>query len=272
MKKTILILSIWATMASMAISQDGQVDTIGQTSQTGTTELNTDLNTALKIEAFLGASASYAHGEFIDYQKIFHDVAEEGTVFNGGIRPTLAVSGGVQLRYIPFSEGILKNLGVSLGVQYLQKGFTNQFKMTHTPPEGYKDETDYKEIYRHHYWSVPLQVRWGQKWFATLGATFHQHLSSSKTQKLHREQSGTDALNGGFDTSTSEKKALDEMVIQKSPTDFSVGGGYQFNGRTAVAVRADLGSSIFNETPENYSTIRVELSFFKTLKSSNHEK
>ena len=101
--------------------------------------------------------------------------------------------------------------------------------MTHSPTSEYTDVTDYKEIYRHNYWTVPVQVRWGEKWFATLGASFSRHLNSSKTQKLRREQSGSEALNDGFKATTTEKKALDEMAMRKKQTDFSVGGGYQLN-------------------------------------------
>ncbi len=154
-----------------------------------TTDFNTDFAEAFKLEAFLGASASLASGDYIDYQKSFHDVVENGTEFSGAIQPVYMATGGLQARYTPFEDGILEKLGVSLGLQYVQKGFTSKFHATHTSPLVYTDVTDYKETFRHNYLAVPVQVRWGTKWFATLGLSFFRHLSSTKIQKLYREQS-----------------------------------------------------------------------------------
>lgn len=218
-----------------------------------------------RIEPFIGATASFAGGELIDYYKSFHSLSESGTEFKGAIQPLPMGTAGVQLRYHHFDSGILENLSASVGLQYLQKGFINQFRMEHNAPTNYTDLNDYREVYRHHYLTIPVQVRWGQKWFATLGLSFSQHINTSRTQRLERAQSGAGAVNNGFDQITKEKKKVAETAIQKSVTDFILGGGYQFSEDVAIAARANFGGQVFTEGFRNYGPIMLELSFFKSF-------
>lgn len=226
----------------------------------------TDFSSAFSAELFLGGSASLASGDFIDYQRSFHDVVETGTVVEGAIQPIFMVTGGVQARLMPFDDDVLENLGVSFGFQYVQKGFVNQFSMTYTSPTDYTDVTEFRETYRHHYLALPLQFRWGLKWFGTLGFSFYQHLGSTKAQELDRKQSGPGAVNGGFENSSTESKKLDQLIVAKSHTVFMLGGGYQFSEGFAVAARANFGGSVLLNPDSNYSTTLFELFFVKSLK------
>jgi hypothetical protein len=225
-------------------------------------------NPTFSFELYWGASASLAYGEFINYHKSFHDVAEEGTVFNGAILPVVWGTAGVQARVTPFSfsRGQLNNLGVFMGLQYVQQGFVNQFKMTHTSPLNYTDVSNFRETYRHNYLAIPIQIRWGQRWFGTLGVTAFRHIGSNKTQSLRREVSGSGAYGGGFDSASREKKTLEKELVQKSRTYFSLGGGVQISDRLALAMRANVGGDLLNEfLSRNYRAILFELSFFHAL-------
>lgn len=219
----------------------------------------------LRIEPFIGATASFARGELIDYYKGFHDLAESGTEFKGAMQPLLFGTAGVQVRYSPFYSGTLENLSVSAGLQYLQKGFVNQFRMEHSAPADYTDLNDFREMYRHHYVTIPVQLRWGKKWFATLGLSLSQHINSTRTQRLERAQSGAGAVKGGFEQTTKETKRIAETAIQKSVTDFTLGGGYQFSDKTAVALRANLGGPVFTDGFRNYRPMMLEFSLFKSF-------
>ncbi len=261
----LFILSVWAVTASGVIAQTTSDNTIEDTFKITNLTFNTDWHTALKIELYLGVTASRAFGEFIDYQKSFYPAAEEGTVFEGSIQPIIMATGGIQVRYQPFNHSILKNLGISAGIQYVQKGFANQFKMTYTSKADYTDMMNYTELYRHNYLAMPVQIRWGQKWFATLGISFNRHIGSSKTQRIHHEQSGAGALSTGFDTSSTYKKNIDKTAIKKSHPIFSLGGGLQFNNHVALAIRANVGGEVLEKAPENFRTLLLELSFFKSF-------
>jgi hypothetical protein len=262
----LLILSVWVAAMPIAKAQTASADFAKNRQLARSLDWQTDWKGALRIEPFLGATATLSRGTLIDYQKSFHDVAEDGTTFKGAIQPLIWGTAGFQMRYAPFTEGgVLDKLSLSLGVQYLQKGFINQFKMTHEAPENFTDVTDYREAYRHDYWSIPFQARWGKKWFATIGVAFNQHWKSTKVQKLSREQSGANAVNGGFSTRLNDRKGILETNVNKSPTDFTLGGGVQLNDRTALAVQANLGGDILANVSRNYRTLFCQLSFFKSF-------
>lgn len=265
---SLLVLLLVVAMAS-AQTDDFKTYKKGRSgaSRSGSSGASTSLN--LRLEPFLGASACMATGDFIDYQKSFHSVSEAGTTFKGGIRPLVMGTGGVQVRYLPFGEstGDLSKLSLSLGIQYLQKGFVNQFKMTHDSPLGYNDVMDYREVYRHHYLSFPLQLRWGETWFGLLGLSFSSHFSSQRDQVLKREQSGAAAVNGGFSNDSKEVEGLPKEAFLGSQRDFILGGGYQFGERAGLMLRANIGGlTLAEDAPLNYNTFLLEFSFFTSFK------
>jgi hypothetical protein len=231
-------------------------------------DLEENLSTELNIEPFLGVSASLSYGELIRLQKSFHQVSEEGTEFQGNISPVIWATGGVQVRYVPFTEGILSNLGISIGIQYLQKGFINQFKSTHNSKLGFMDVTDYREVNRFNYLSIPIQARWGKKLFGTVGFSISSYLSGNKAFKLAREQSGENSVDGGFKDNTRESKSIEKTVVNKSPKDFLIGGGINFNDNFTMSARANIGSKILVQKQNNFNTLFLEFSILKTFKFS----
>jgi hypothetical protein len=253
--------TIFLTLLTLA----GALCVQGQSEYQSTKRSSGNYSSMLVIEPFIGATASLPRGDYIDYHKSFHSVVEEGTVFKGSIHPVYWGTLGFQLRYTPFEDDLLSNLSISVGLQYLQKGFVNQFNMTHTPAMGYKDVTDYKETYRHHYLAVPVQLRWGKKWFGTLGLSSVRHQRSTKEQSLKHKQSGNGSLNGGFDQTTTDKKKLEKTLLQKSQIEYLIGGGYQFSTHTAVALRINFGGDVFQDTPMNYKNTLFEFSLFKSF-------
>jgi hypothetical protein len=263
MKKCLLlILAILGTVSNLLNAQNNPAES---DNSTPILQFSSDLSSALKLEPYLGASATKPYGKYIDYLKSFHNVDEDRTVFKGAIQPLVMATAGVQVRYMPFADCVLEKLGISLGFQYLQKGFINQFKLTYTGETNYTDVTEYREIYRHNYLAIPLQFRWGTKWFVTFGPTFTRHFSSSKTQKLEREQSGSGSLSGGFKASDKDKKKILDGIIRKKQNDFSIGAGVQFNDNLALAARFNLGGKVLYNDTQNYRTLMLELSFYKSF-------
>lgn len=224
------------------------------------------ISSVVKIEAMLGATGSLAYGKFIDYHSTFNDVVEQGTVFNGHVYPQMAPTFGLQTRVLPFKDGKLRALSFSIGMQYQQRGFRHHYNTTYTPTEAtYTDLTKYVESYRHHYLAVPLQARWGKKWFGVLGFTINRHFDSGFKQKLVRELTGPDAVGGGFHSRSTNKRPISNAIINRSFASIQLGGGFQWNERNAIAVRAGAGGKILKNVATNYRTLLVELAYYQTL-------
>jgi hypothetical protein len=262
MKLTKLFLLLFACLLSQLVhAQSGNDFSTYKRGGGGGSGFSSSL---FSLEPYLGASASLARGELVDYQRAFLDVSETGTDFRGGIRPLVMGTGGLQVRVSPFSGG-LEHLSFSLGLQYLQTGFRSQFEMTHNSPAAFTDVIRYNEIYRHNYWAVPIHVRWGGRVFASLGATFCNHVNSTRTQKLYHKQDGSGALNGGFNTRENQRWELEEQLLRSSLPYFSLGAGFHFTERLGIMARAHFGGDILNETPRNYRATVFELSFFNSF-------
>ncbi|MDX1910134.1 MAG: hypothetical protein SFV22_01545 [Saprospiraceae bacterium] len=257
MKNYILI---WMLCYSVPGLLQAQTTSSPTTSSAGNTPV-------LRLEVILGATASLATGDFIDYQSSFHNVVEQGTVFNGRIMPQPAPTLGLQARLSPFRDGDLQALSFSVGLQYLQRGFRNHYNTTFTPDESdYTDKTKYLESYRHHYLSIPLQARWGNKWFGTFGFVINRHVDSGRKQKLFREVSGQDAYNGGFETRSSTKTPISNSIINRSFASVHLGGGLQWNERSALYARIGAGGKILKGVTYNYSAYVFELSLLQTIR------
>lgn len=233
-----------------------------------TIHLNMDFKKTIQIEPFLGGSLAYASGDFIDYQKSFHIINEQGTVVDAAIQPILMATAGIQARYSLFNAGVFNKLQVSLGLQYQQNGFNNYFKSTYTAPENYTDITQYEELYQLHNLLIPIQLRWGNQWFGTLGFASNVYLSGTKTQKLHREQSGSGAVGSGFSSDLNKKLALPKSIMN-SPSTLILGGGYQFNARHSVALQAHFSGNVFKNNANNFKNTTLQIIYLINLKKSN---
>lgn len=268
MKNMLILLVFWVAMTGTLVVQ-AQNSSAGSADaqaakQTVSFEFNTDWKEALKFEAFIGFSASFGHGSYIDYQKSFHGVSEAESVINGSIQPILFGTVGVQARYQLFKEGGLSPLQFSLGLQYHQKGFKNTFESAYTSPNNYTDNTKYDETYKLNYISIPIQARWGDKYFGALGFSLDYYVSGTKAQNLTREQSGAGAINGGFSSESNQKSKLLADEIRGSTTGFVLGGGIQF-AKSALALQANFSGKTFKTLPDNFSNITLQLMFSKTF-------
>jgi Outer membrane protein beta-barrel domain len=264
MKKIKLILLFWIALMTIIQAQTAFDETDNHRHQKRV-GFNTDFKSGLKIEAFIGASASFAYGSYIDYQKSFHGVAEAGSTINASIKPIFWGTAGVQARYNFLTDAPFDQLGISLGLQYIQKGFDNQFVSTYTSPENYVDVTTYIERYKLNYLAIPLQLRWGQKYFGSLGVSFNFHLWNTRYQKLTREQSGSGAIGGGFKTEVEATKSLLTTVINSSNVGFILGGGIQFNDKNALALHVDFGGKTLNSYLDNFKNITLQLTYLKNF-------
>jgi hypothetical protein len=269
MKRTMLILiMVWVATATTVETVKAQtiLAETSATSHRANTDLsvNTDYKEALKLEPVIGFTASFAQGAFIDYQKSFHTVSEAESAVNGTIQPNLFGTIGLQARYQLFKEGTLSRLQLTLGLLYQQKGFKNKFESTYTSPMNYTDITKYEETYKLNYLSVPIQARWGNKYYGALGFSIDNYLFGSKTQKVKREQSGQGAIDSGFKGDSNKKESLLKSAITKSSTSFVVGGGIQF-ANCSIAVQANFSGNTFKTYPDNFKNTTLQLLFAQNL-------
>jgi Outer membrane protein beta-barrel domain len=267
-KNMLILVVFWVAITGTLVvkAQNSSIESADAKSgrQTVSFEFNTDFKEALKIEAFLGFSASFAQGSYIDYQRSFHGVSETESVVSGSIQPILFGTIGVQARYQLFKEGDLSPLQLSIGLQYHQKGFKNKFESTYTSPSNYTDFTQYEETYKLDYLSIPIQARWGNKFFGALGFSLDYYVSGTKSQNLTREQSGQGAVNGGFSGDLNQKSKLSTSEINGSSTGFVLGGGVQFT-KSALLLQANFSGKTFKNLPANFSNITLQLIFSKTF-------
>lgn len=221
------------------------------------------------LEPMIGISASYPGGAYADYHRSFHDVLEEGTVFQGSLNPLLFGTAGIQLRFTPSTDdyGLLRLFSLHIGLQYLQTGFTNIYEAEHNSASpDYQDVTRYRETYRHHYLAIPIGLRIGYRLFGSLGVTPAPHLNSSFVQRQDRSQSGSDAIDGGFSNTEKVKFPLDKGLMKSSNSLFSLGVGYQIPEKAAFALTAHFWGDISNElTPIDYKMTQLTFTFIKTL-------
>jgi hypothetical protein len=228
-------------------------------------DVTTSTQRVFTIEPFVGFSGSFAQGDFIDYQKSFHTVTEAESTIKGSIQPILMATLGVQARYKLFKEGNLSPLQVSVGLQYHQKGFKNSFVSTYTAPTNYTDVTKYAETYKLNYLSVPIQARWGNKWFGTLGFSLDYYIAGSRNQKVSREQSGAGSIDSGFKSDLNQKKSLLKSEIKKSTTGLVLGGGIELNDGHSLALQANFSDKVFNTYPDNFKNITLQFLYLKAF-------
>ncbi|MBR9923330.1 MAG: hypothetical protein GYB31_21060 [Bacteroidetes bacterium] len=224
-----------------------------------------DFDPVFYLEAFIGGTASFVHGEYATYQKSFHAVFEEGTDFTGSLTPLFFGTAGIKLRFVPFEDNVMENFSLSFGMQYLQGGFTNKYRAVHESDQNFTDITDFQETYRHHYLAFPLEFRWGTKFYGSIGVNFCAHLTSGKSHVLEREQSGDGALDGGF-TLTDEAEYQFDPLLMGNPSAFILAFGYQFNEGTSIELKSNFFKDLAHEVfPRDYRIILLELNLKKSF-------
>ncbi|MEZ4892963.1 MAG: hypothetical protein R2778_08085 [Saprospiraceae bacterium] len=105
--------------ASIVVGNDGFLRTakfINEKYSSG----SSDISSALSFELFLGGTASFAHGDYIDYHRSFLSVEEEGTNSTEVSAPHFGTA-GIQAVVMPFKTEPLRNPRVSIGLQYVQR-------------------------------------------------------------------------------------------------------------------------------------------------------
>jgi hypothetical protein len=223
----------------------------------------------LNLEPYIGFTTSFAGGTYIDYQRAFQSVSDVNSKVSGSISPIMFGTVGFQARYAPFEDGQFANLQFSIGLQYQQKGFRNNFESTYTSPNNYTDITKFQESYQLNYISMPILARYGEKYFATLGFSLDFLWSGIRNQKLNRDQSGAGALGTGFSTELIEKQSLPSTEVNNSSTSFVLGGGIQFDETNALSLQVYFSGNVFNEltlsNPNNFRNTTLQLMYFKSF-------
>lgn len=258
--KNLNTLSLIITAITLLI----QTQSHAQGKRFTSSELNTDFANSIYIETLVGASANLALGKYIDYHRSFHQVNERNTSINASILPNFAPVLGVQVRHKIFKDEPLSKLGISVGIKYQQRGFTNKFNSMHSFSTNYEDETEYIEKYRLHYLIIPANITWGERWFGNIGASYYRFVSGTNVQKISRSQTGADSFNNGFTTKDKEASKLTKDEIKSKGLLFTVGGGYRF-GAYSMSINADLTGKTLTRYQTNFKNLNFQLLLSKII-------
>jgi hypothetical protein len=225
-------------------------------------KLTDDWAEALRMEAVVGGSASFVQGEFADYHRFFLESNEPNTVVSGGLRPIYSVALGARARYYPFADAPLSDLGVSVGISYLRRGFRNVQKFSvEDPDREVKDKGSYVESYRMNFISIPVILTYGQSWFGEIGFTVDRMINGSRKRKLRRRVSGEDAYDGGFRDTQNNIQSLDsQSVVDGKSTAFWLAGGKRFDSGMGLRLGMHLsGQSLISERNGNFKNATLML-------------
>jgi hypothetical protein len=231
-------------------------------------ELNDDWGEALRFEVLVGGSASFIVGEFADYHQFFSESEEPNTELSGGLRPILFVTAGARAIYYPFEETPLSNLGVSLGISYLRRGFRNvQNFSVEDPDREVNDRGSFVESYRLNFVSIPVMLTYGQSWFGEIGFTIDRMLGGSRKRALSRRVSGEDAYDGGFSDQKSYTESMASQTIADGrSTGFWLAGGKRFDSGMGLRLGMHLsGQSLISERNGNFKNATLMLQWMIPL-------
>ena len=260
--KNLNTLSLLLTAFTLLIQTQAQAQ--AQEKRFTSNELNTDFANSIHIESLVGASANLAFGKYIDYHRSFHQVNERNTSVDASILPNFAPVIGVQVRHEIFKDKPLSKLGISLGIKYQQRGFTNKFNSVHSFSTNFEDETEYIEKYRLHYLIIPANITWGERWFGNLGASYYRFFSGTNVQEISRSQTGADSFNNGFTTKDKEASKLTKDEIKSKGLLLTVGGGYRF-GAYSMSINADITGKTLTRYQTNFKNLNFQLLLSKII-------
>jgi hypothetical protein len=215
----------------------------------------------LKVEAFAGPSMSFGSGKFIKDHKEFSEVNYSDATISGKISPVIFFAAGGQGRVILGPEDLLSKFSVSLGLFYSKRGFTHAYSFTaNNNGLNINDKMEYKEKYAVNNLSVPILIRYGNKWFAEIGPSIDHFLSATRKQFLKREVSGSDAFDGGFSTSEKVTFTLNKALFAEHRTGLIIGLGRNFTDRSSIRITNHFFSKTFAKGSDfkNYS-LQLEL-------------
>lgn len=209
-------------------------------------ELNDDLEEALEIEVLLGGSASFALGEYADYQRFFTQIEEPNTTISGGLRPLWGASLGGRAIYYPFVDEPLDLLGVTMGATFVRRGFRSvQTATLEDEGRDLRDRTTFTEAYRFNQVSIPLGLCYGRSLFAEIGFSIDRIAFQSRRHRLRRRVSGDDAYDGGFRTSgTTVARPIEGMTDLRN-TGFWMAVGKRWENGIGVRLAGQLSGQTF---------------------------
>jgi hypothetical protein len=208
-----------------------------------------DYKEKLTFNLKIGATASFAHGELIDDTKaIYALITEDNAKISGSVTPLIFPTVGLNVRYQPFlynDESKLWMLHLSLGIEYFRRGFNSSYITDYTfNNKTINDKISYKQSLAFDAITVPLMVRYGDKYFVELGVCFTAAQGASKRQIVDHTQGGTEAFKGGFDVNSKELTKLSKTMVLASSTDPRIAVGFQTRGRFGM----EIGATYFTKT------------------------
>lgn len=202
-------------------------------------KFNKNVKSCLTYELGLGATASLVSGKRVKNFKDTYEAESENTTVKANVAPLFFGSIGTYAVYRPFTDDFFSKFAASIGFEYYKRGFTERYNLEYNQSGvDVKSKTLYRERYAMNMFALPISFRYGKRTFAELGFVVNNLLSVNKFQKLHQEQTGSGALDGGFDIKDKEAYSLSKTDFKTRSVNVRLGAGIPFSKKSTL--RADV--------------------------------
>lgn len=202
-------------------------------------KFNKNVKSCLSYELGLGATASLVSGKRVKNFKDTYEAESENTTVKANVAPLFFGSIGTYAVYRPFTDDFFSKFAASIGFEYYKRGFTERYNLEYNQSGiDVKSKTLYRERYAMNMLAVPISFRYGKRTFAELGFVVNNLISANKFQKLHQEQTGSAALDGGFDIKDKEAYSLSKTDFKTRSVNIRLGAGIPFSKKSTL--RADV--------------------------------
>lgn len=213
------------------------------------------------VDVFAGPSLNFISGPYLDIQKQYYQDSKTKFPTDGTMSSYFWFSGGAQVRINPIedSDDPLSMISGSVGLAYLQKGFTHDVTMQNKNLD-YDDFTNLHEVFKAHYLSIPIACRFGGSLYAEGGICLDVFMNGTRTQTMNRwAESDTSAQIPLFaETYTSNSKVvynLPSALMKKVSLGYVFGGGYSFVPGFGIRIYNTVNSNFFKDAKlRNFQT------------------
>lgn len=227
--------------------------------------LNSDILKTIQPKIGLGFSANFSRGSYINYHKSFHKVTEDNSIIEGKINPNLFCNLTVELELQPFEGQYFKNIRLRPGIHYYQRGFKNIFKSKHSSPLNFEDITHYSETYKLNYIGINLRASYSlSRWYLSAGISRDIFINGTKSESIYREQSGPEAIEGGFSLKDKQKYKIPKESI-KNNTNLLLGIGLTINEQYIIELGGGLEGNVFKVVEEDFLGSSARITLYKNI-------
>ncbi len=225
-------------------------------------KLNLNDNIQQRHEIFIGLTSSFAFGDYMEYQRSFGDVTYPETSIKSNIKPLYSATAGYQAVFGSRDTiGPLSLFQASIGANFFRRGFRHEYTSVYEPAGlNTKDKMTFSEIYKINYLSVPLNVRYGKRWFAEAGLSYDLYFFATRKHIIDRKVSGSGAFEGGFEASETTRYFFLKNIFRQNIYGFNLGGGYWLTDKVGLRLMAHYNGNAFSGASKlNTCNLQFEL-------------